>query len=94
MYSILTTVHLDELSFEFLPIKRDENDPFITGLDKMKIATTFPTTPRADTMDNKTPSMINVNMLLELQTKLLIFINRLIYLLILVKTLSSTIKIA
>ena len=46
-------------------MRRDVNDPFITGLDNMKIATTFPTTPRMDTADNKTPSMINVNIVLS-----------------------------
>ena len=45
-------------------MRRDENDPFITGLDNMKIATTFPTTPKMDTADNKTPSMIKVNIVL------------------------------
>lgn len=45
-------------------MRRDVNDPFITGLDNMKMATTFPTTPRMDTADNKTPSMINVNIVL------------------------------
>ena len=53
----------DNLLLEFLPIRRDENDPFIIGFDRMQIATTLPTTPRVDTIDNKTPSMINVNML-------------------------------
>ena len=44
-------------------MRRDENDPFITGFDNMKIATTFPITPRMDTADNKTPSMMNVNII-------------------------------
>ena len=50
----------------FLPIRSDENDPFIIGLDRIKIATTFPTTPRVDTIDNKTPSIINVNIIEQL----------------------------
>ena len=45
-----------------IPIRSDENDPFINGFDNMKIATTFPTTPNIETMDNRIPSIINANM--------------------------------
>jgi hypothetical protein len=43
-------------------MRSDENDPFISGFDNMKIATTFPTTPKIETTDNKIPSMIKANM--------------------------------
>ena len=56
----------ENLSYVFLPIRSDENDPFIIGLDRIKIATTFPTTPKVDTIDNKTPSIINVNIIEQL----------------------------
>ena len=52
------SVHLFLLD---IPIRRDEKDPFITGFDSIKIATTFPKTPRMETTDSKIPSMINVN---------------------------------
>ena len=46
-----------------IPIRRVENDPFITGFDNIKIATTFPKTPSSETIDKNTPSMMNVNIL-------------------------------
>ena len=46
-----------------IPIRRVENDPFITGFDSIKIATTFPKTPSSETIDKNTPSMMNVNIL-------------------------------
>ena len=46
-----------------IPIRRVENDPFITGFDSIKMATTFPKTPSSETIDKNTPSMMNVNIL-------------------------------
>ena len=46
-----------------LPIRRDENDPFITLLDRMIIATMFPMTPRMDTINKSMPSVMNRNII-------------------------------
>ena len=45
----------------FLPIKRDEKDPFMVGLDRTIIATMLPTSPKTDTADRRTPSIMNPN---------------------------------
>ena len=61
-----------------IPIRRVENEPFITGFDSMKMATTFPKTPSRETIDKNTPSMINVNILVYfifLQFRFLQFVN-------------------
>ena len=41
----------------YLPIKRDENEPFIVGFDRIMIATTFPTKPNIEIIVSKNPTV-------------------------------------
>ena len=44
-------------------MSKDEKDPFMTGLDRMRMATIFPITPRMDTNIKSIPSVINRNII-------------------------------
>ena len=50
---------------QYIPIRRVENDDFITGLDRMKIAIAFPNIPNTDTIVKRTPSIIKRNIILS-----------------------------
>ena len=43
-----------------LLIKSDEKDPFMAGLDKTMIATTFPAKPNTEMMVSMTPTTANL----------------------------------
>ena len=47
-----------KMHFKCLPIRREEKDPFMVGLDSTIIATMFPTRPKTDTAVKRTPSMM------------------------------------
>ena len=46
-----------------LPMSKDEKDPFMIGLDRIRMATIFPITPRMDTNIKSIPSVINRNII-------------------------------
>ena len=57
-------LHVDQIFWTYhIPINKVENDAFIIGLDNMYMAMMFPIMPKAETIVNNTPSMINRNII-------------------------------
>lgn len=60
----LYNLHQDQIFWMYhIPINSVENDAFIIGLDNMYMAMMFPIIPKAETIVNNTPSMINRNII-------------------------------